>query len=341
MNEGPDHSVWESFFSLTSRRELLSFADALSSDSSQQKALKHYIESWNDLHGAADADYVEFEPAAYVARDLSAIKYGDFPVIFAGSNGWSSKPYLATQEIRGKLDTLKCHILRIRKIAGNARICIILVMEKDHLIDFELFKSKRFSDLEGEVDLFCSNLQREGVQVLFSEPLRGISAFMDVREFMQRDSHLPGRIYVNYLSRALPALGVEWNVAERHVSLVGRDVYGDLNEKYEDGVRGPQRAWLPYCNNSERVVTEGSPTFCNPLGDTHQSFTNPDGLVDRRVGIFGDSHSSIFYQQRLTYLFACVYKKAEFFWNPLAIREMPSAFDYDDIVFEVSCRFVL
>jgi hypothetical protein len=93
--------------------------------------------------------------------------------------------------------------------------------------------------------------------------------------------------------------------------------------------------------NEQLEVVAGTPSFGEPLGSTWQSIRNHRPLDLRKILILGDSHSSILTQHRLTYRFAAIFERCDFFWNPLGLLNNIQQTDADVVVIEMSQRFLV
>jgi hypothetical protein len=339
MTQNIEAQQWSEFFSLNTFGQLDSFLNKLNVSSPQFAALKYYARSWVDID-FSDPEAL-FVPTSYVSEDLSAIKYGSYPVIFEGTNHWSCKPYTASNEIYRKIEIFKNHINRLRARFLKENICVLIILEKDHLISSEYKKEDRFIFIEDAVKYMANDLEKDDVTLIFKSPLDGLSSFMQGDDFLFRDSHLPSRAYINYFANAIEALYGNWSLVNNCVTMKKAISVGDLNDKFDDGMRGAEEIWLPNVPETSAQLTGGEAYFSQPLGSTWQRFKTENAPISKSVGIFGDSHSSIFDQRKLTYLFASTHKSSEFFWNPCGLRALPESLSYDSLIFEVSSRFIV
>lgn len=329
----------ENFFGLSTIRALRDFARNLRDDDPAEAALGFYIGTWEDLAGLAPDTL--FSPDRYLARDRSAVMFGDCPVIYEGSNEWCRKPHLAQEHHARKLEGLKNCVAALRRHNPKTPICLVLMPEKDYFISSAFRGETRFRTIEAAFEELGRYLRGLDIELVFNEPLVGMPAYMSLDKLNFPDSHLLGPNYVVFFSRALRALGTAWEDVRPQVTMVPLLQYGDLSEKFEGRRWSPQDLEQPLVASAPPSQIAGSATFENPLGKTWQSFENAAPIVDRSVCILGDSHSSVFHQRRLTYLFASAYRRCDFFWNPCALREEVGRLDYDHVLLEVSSRFVV
>ena len=188
---------------------------------------------------------------------------------------------------------------------------------------------------------FSEDLGARGIEVVYRQPILGMDNYMKLAEMEYWDSHLHGKNYIGIFSQALRALGLDWATAKPHVGLTRIPAYGDLSDKFSIRPTMPRDVYLPNVGAARTSLLAGSETFEDPLGKTWQLIGNEAPVIDRSVCILGDSHSSIFSKRHLTYLFASLYRRCEFFWNPCEIRGYSNMQPCDDIVMEISCRFVV
>lgn len=334
-----DPCIWDRFFALRSVGELRHFAHNLSADIPAEAALSHYISTWAEP--AVSPDDAGFAPARYLAPDRSAVMYADAPVILEGTNHWSTKPYLSKAALGQKLAGLQNHLGQIRRANPQARITLVMIPEKDHVISQFLLHEDRFAALVAAVDELRERIAGLDIPVLFDQPFHGIDRFQTPSDFSYKDSHLPGRTYVTVFGFVLETLGLSWAAVRPAVGLSLLPVFGDLAAKFDNGTPVQTMAHQPDMPAGVVRQTAGCASFADPLGDTWQEFTNDTPLVDRSVCILGDSHSSIFAQRKLTYLFASTFRETHFAWNPCGIRKPPGALPHDMIVLEISSRFVV
>ncbi|MFD1794882.1 hypothetical protein FQV27_05645 [Paracoccus aurantiacus] len=88
------------------------------------------------------------------------------------------------------------------------------------------------------------------------------------------------------------------------------------------------------------ALSEGQAQLVTPLGKNRQRFANSAPAYSDQVTVLGDSHSSIFAQRRLTYLFASAFETVEFAWNPTGNAGIPDLSASRNIVLEMSQRFL-
>lgn len=340
MNETITETIWSKFFALRSANELKSLLPELDDAIPAHAALRYYINTWTDL--SARDDDKPFNPAQYLSPDRSAAMYGLCPVIFEGTNEWAFKPYRSKTHFDEKFGGFTKRIAKLRETFPSQKISLLVVPEKDYLISTYLLQESRFREIRAALHDFGRTLNELSVEFIFDEPLSNIATLQNLQQFEYFDTHLLASHYVSLFKQMMMSFGIELALVEPAISLVKKDVYGDLAHKFDVSPSGPYQTTAPFVQHSTATLTAGSQTFEKPLGDTWQLFDNATPTLDQTICILGDSHSSIFDQRRLTYLAACTYRQCAFYWNPIGLR--PDALeniDQDHILLEISQRFIL
>lgn len=336
MAENSNEDVLARFLQLETGKDLVEFASSLDPANPYHRAFGYYISTWNLAQ-----DYTAFEPVKYVAEDGSAILYGNCPVVFGGSNCWAEKCYAELADYEAKLEQLYKRCASIRKGSPSAKICLLMVPEKDFVISVILLKEDRFSKMLQAIVAFRNRLRGIGIELVFEDAVVGMDKYQTVADFEYFDSHLAPRNYVILFSRALEVMGFDWAKVRPRVGMVKMNVYFDLQTKFGDTKVRPLNVYdIDFKDEAIRQVA-GSPTFAEPLGDTSQTFRNDAAIFDENVLVLGDSHSSILEKRRLTYLFAGTFRSVHFDWNPAGVRGVVDTSAYDTILLEISSRFVL
>lgn len=331
-------ALWETFFSLKTIGELRQFRSALDHSVPEQAALAYYISTWPFDSALNNAP---FAPGSSLSPDRTAVMYGNAPVIFEGTNHWCMKPYLPTEALHSKLAGLEHLVGSIRRSNLNAKITLVLVPEKDHVISRFILGENRFELMEEALATLGDRMAALDVKLIFDEPFRDLSGHMEIQDFHYGDSHLASRNYLKIKNFILQALGSE-SIAERqYIEFTEQLVFGDLATKFTDGRSAREIDLRPDVANSQVVQVGGNETFASPLGSTWQEFRNNSPLIDETICLLGDSHCSIYEQRRLTYILANIYSRTYFAWNPCGIREKPGVLDFDNVVLESSSRFVV
>ncbi|WP_226583433.1 hypothetical protein [Acuticoccus sediminis] len=231
--------------------------------------------------------------------------------------------------------------LLIKDKYPNTLITLAIIPEKDYLISKFFLNEDRFSTVTATISAISMRLQDHGIPVVFDAPFANIEKHHDLDRFQYWDSHLTGQHYIIIFSRLLRALGIDWADVKPFISMRTQVEYGDLREKFEGEHPAPNESFMPHIDAARLQLRHGQETFQSPLGDTWQVIINEYPLIDRSVCIFGDSHSSILSQKRLTYLFASTYRDCTFYWNPSGVRGNLPEIEPDHVVLEISSRFVL
>jgi hypothetical protein len=324
------------FFSLENWSDLRNFLDCLDLADPSQAALHYYANTWV----APEDSRAHFEPSSYISSDLSAIYYGRCPVIFEGSNQWARKSNCSRSYYDEKLQLVYLRCRNIRQINPLAKMCLVLVPEKDFLISTVFLKENRFDNMRAAVSSLQSRLKSLDIPVIFEQPIRRMAEFQTLKDFEYPDSHLMPRNYVVIFSHVLANLGFNWNSVAPLLGMERRPVYLDLTAKFKDGVDQPINSFeLNFVVEGAQQVA-GSKTFSNPLEQTRQVFANDTSVFPEDILVLGDSHCSIYSQRRMTYLFANAFRRTAFSWNPSGIRPDEGLKDCRYIALEISSRFV-
>lgn len=215
------------FFSLDTWSGLARFVDDLEGADPFQRALKYYAQTWVAPEGEE-----AFAPSSFLAKDCSAIFYGKCPVISEGSNHWAQKCYADPAEYDAKLDLIYARCARLRAAKPEAKICLVLVPEKDFVISAVLLKEDRFSAMTAAVGRLRNKLHPLGIQLVFDDAVDQMDKYQTLTDFEYPDSHLAPRNYVVIFSRALRAIGFDWDVVAPRVVTKPMDVYYDLSTKF-------------------------------------------------------------------------------------------------------------
>lgn len=339
MNDPTDTALWDDFFVLETVGDLRRFSAQLDLSIPEQAALSYYISTWPEF--AQSDDHAAFVPGINLSRDRSAVLYGKAPVIFEGTNQWSWKPHFSAQELIAKTKVLQNVVAGIRETNPGARMTLLLTPEKDYVISRFLLKEDRFSALDEAIAALRVEMEALDIALVYEQPFQGIDKFQTLADFEYKDSHLAGRNYVSVFGFVLASLGVSWPSVKEAFSLKRLPEFGDLATKFENGQATQVHALQPDVPQGDVTQTAGSESFADPLGQTWQDFANASPLVDQSACLLGDSHCSIYAQRKLTYLFANTFRETHFEWNPCGIRKKPDVSSYDNVLLEISSRFVV
>lgn len=332
-------SLWDNFFGLRNVGELKQFHAQLDPSIPEQAALHFYISSWPAFITGEDDSY--FAPAQHLSPDRSAVFYGKAPVVFEGTNNWAWKPFYSTEALITKLNGLINVVSGVRKSNTDANMTMILVPEKDYVISKYVLGENRFDRFDAAIGFLQSKLEPMGVKLIFQQPFLGMGKFQSLSEFEYMDSHLAGKNYITIFGFALESLGASWAAVKPNVGMKLLPEFCDLMSKFENGPPKSTLISQPNIPQSSVELVDGFETFAEPLGNTWQEFRNDQPLVDQSICLLGDSHCSIFSKRKMTYLFASTFRRTKFSWNPCGIRETPDVTGYENVVLEISSRFVV
>lgn len=333
MADKSPSALWDKFFSLESSSDFIAFKNNLNPNAPDEAALIYYSSTWNINENHSG----NFVPEAFISKDLSVVMLYSCPVIFMGTNSWAEKPYSVA---RSSLDVLNRHIKKLKSHFHQSAVVMVIVPEKDFVIDYLFLGENRYGRLVDALRELRDDLSRDGIPLIFDQPLKGMEAYQSLSDFAVPDSHLPGRNYIQIFHFILKNFDISWKKVSPYLSMKSEYLYGDMFGRLANSPTEPQLEHTPFVPKSDISIKCGSTTFESPLGDTYQELINNNYIFDESLLILGDSHSSILDQKRLTYLLSSVFKETIFSWNPCAIRTGPPNLHPKYVVLEVSMRFV-
>lgn len=304
-----------------------------------QAALAYYIDSW--AIQAETEDDCSIMLSQYLSLDLSAVLLGSVPVIFQGSNSWSEKPYAAPKYHADKLALLLKSINNIRESNLDSRVVVLVVPEKDYILSQLLLCQGRFDGIDDAFAEFEDNLRSADVELIFKQPFKNVSDTGKINDYAYSDSHLLGRDYISIFYHVLDSIGVSNNELAKRVHLKRRLVFNDLAAKFYPKRQSMTEELCPEYYGESCSLVAGYDDFSSPLGNTWQEYVNSNPVSSQSLLLLGDSHSSIYSQHKLNFLFANTFKHTRFAWNPCGIRQQVGSADYDIIVLEISLRFCI
>ena len=301
----------------------------------QERAAFFYINSWIDHFSPSHP----FSIKKFISDDLSGIMYANIPIIFMGTNCWAEKQYLSEDILWLYFEKWRNHV--INAISSIEKpVFLVVVPEKDVII-------KRIVGGMVAGDGKC-----EATIERFLADFRGLvcgSSFMDcslgaedkdVADYSYYDSHLLTKDYISIFSEIMRGFALTNPSITSDLGVENDILWGDLDFKLDNPNR---KGDFQYPKIANRVVTQvaGKPTFSDPLRDTWQSFRCENAPLKGKVVIFGDSHSSIYSQRKLTYLLANTFEFCDFYWDSLCMSGRFDKFSGADyIVLEISERFL-
>jgi len=321
--------------SVISRDELLNWREKNQSAPADLKlrALLAYVEDWLSL----TAEEQEFRFSSFISEDLSSIMLGNCPVIFLGTNEWATKRYLSVTEVTEVLSKWNSHFQRITS-DSKVPVFTAIVPEKDAVLR-KLLGKRDLSNLQATIERFIGG---------YAENLAGYS-FMQwidyppepsVANYEYYDSHLLSRDYLRIYIDAMSGLGLRDKLDIQRITMKRTPAVGDLAAKLTGEPFVESNLELLFTEGNVQRIS-GDETFGEPLRSTRQEFSSSNPIVDAKVAIYGDSHSSIYDKRKLTYLFANTFARCEFFWDPLCLNNKTPVEDADYVVLEIAQRFMV
>lgn len=328
----------ETFFEISSVEQLKSFQKNLNLNSINQRAISYYIKNW--FISDESSNKAHFRPGRFLSRDRSTVLYGSTPVIFEGTNFWCRKPYLVKNEINKKASQLLNLVTRIRERNINSKILLIIVPEKDYLISRHIFKEDRFNKISNCFKNLSRALTAAEVNTVFDEPFVH-HYYPSANDYDYPDSHLRCMDYEKIFQHSILSLNHDQTLFNDQYELIEDVAFGDLARKLDDNGLARFIGLAPSFSKTVVNFENGMKSFGDPLGTTWQEFSNTSPIIDESVCILGDSHSSIFDSRKLTYFLANTFRSTRFEWNPCGTRSFPEKLNFDNIILEISARFVV
>lgn len=335
---GDDDALFASFFDLTTTGELGDFIAALDPDEGTvEAALIRYAATWPALSSGRDAS---FDPAAHVSRDLTAALYGTSPCVFLGTNNWAVSATMSREAALERVVRMGNAITRVAQGFEGRPTTVIVVPEKDFAIDYMFRRTGAYEGITGALDELKGKLADVGIRMVFLEPLVDLERFIAEDELSFPDTHLLPRMYLQYVGFAMLEMGYDWDAIHTQATLERHHEFMDLSEKLNSVAASPKDMMVPMFRQSDLRLVEGHETFQTPLRQTWQRVENASPIMEGSVLLLGDSHSSIVQNNKLTKLFASVFRSCEFHWNPCGVNGNVPETASDHLVLEISQRFV-
>jgi hypothetical protein len=329
-------NVIDDFHQLSDLHSLKSFVDKLGNNSELDIALKIKIDSWMPYIESLDGT---FFPERFISKDHSAALYGQSPVVFLGGNNWAVNRLRSGEDLQDRVEFYKSQIDRVSKQDGR-KYCFLIVPEKDFIMD-KIANRREFTSatLESMGDL-REHCVACGATFVFDDFMSEYPSWVSEDDYVYYDSHLLGRDYVAIFHKIISSLGISASDLGGVPSVVSRQGYGygDFRYRLLDGRSSSQNFMIPEVKSMGATVKLGNEVFETPMSKNSQTIVNDKYSINAKIAVFGDSHSSIFAQQRLTYLLSSVFRICEFEWNPWGSRDLKT--DADFVLMEMSQRFM-
>ena len=188
--------------------------------------------------------------------------------------------------------------------------------------------------------MLSSVLAAAGVNTVFDEPFFHHYC-PSANDYGYPDSHLRCVDYEKIFQHAILSLNHDHTIFKDQYELVEDVAFGDLARKFDSNGLTRFIGLAPLFPKSVVTLEKGRKSFGDPLGATWQEFINTSPIIDESVCILGDSHSSILDSRKLTYFLANTFRSTRFEWNPCGIRTFPERLNFDNIILEISARFVV
>lgn len=280
-----------------------------------------------------------FNCHAFISPDWSAVRSGNIPEVFLGSNQWATKRYREQNYFEEREKDLVAH-MRQHLIGESAVSHLIVVPEKDVVVDSMFYKSVDILPMHNSIFSFLRTCEIYGITTSFMEFTNITAASAALSDYEYYDSHLLGRDYLTISIIAMEKLGLSKYLSAADFALEVGELWGDI-DRFDPAVRSPSRFLHPHVPSRQPELVEGSATFGSPLGETRQVVHCKDAPIKASLTIFGDSHSSIVDMRKLNYLFSCMFERTEFCWDPMKVRGSSHSNSADFIIYEISQRFLI
>jgi len=333
-----DELVCSQFGKLKSIGELAEFLGSIQDKNLFCKALFYYVGVY--LSRTSLPKTTRFEPSAFLSHDFSAILYDRFPVIFMGTNAWCLKPLSSVDVLMDKMSVFYNHLSRLRTLFGSTPVYFLIVPEKDRIVNSLYFNDNRFEVIDNCLFSLKNRLLELDVQCFYDDIVQSQLGNKSSSEYGYFDSHLPSSVYVDMFSMVMQKIDKNFDAHQHVVEYEKSLLFGDLTCKFIAKKNPGEDFCFPLVGNTETKLVSGDDTFRQPLGETKQAFYNKNASLRKKLLILGDSHSSIYSQKKLTYLFSTYFEETFFYWNPVGVRGDDFITDVDCVIMEISQRFV-
>lgn len=324
-----------SFLAIRHESSLRAFADA-PPPGPLGRALGFYAAEY--LLRGERPESATFDAGRMLAGDLSAVRHGDAPVIFLGTNDWALLRYETPEVLAGRIGRILPR-LRQRLEAVTGPVHLTVIPEKDTVLEKLFFDGRDQAGLDSAVAALFEAVARPGLTTAFDEFLPRLRARAAPEDYLYADSHLLGRDYLQIFASALAGFGLAGTIAPGSFALERASLHGDLTAKFAGGAPRRESRLVPRLRVGTSRQIGGDAHFADPLRATWQRFHTPDAPIRASVALYGDSHCSIFAGGKLTALFAQAFERCSFFWNPLALGE-GACEPADFTLFQISQRFL-
>ena len=278
-----------------------------------------------------------------VSADLSAIRLGEIPLIFLGSNQWWIHRFSSFELSNNRATNTAKVYSSLAPSFPSAKIFHTVIPEKDTLC-LELLFSDYFADYlaikycsKSFVDLYSRLTGSQAL--LFPHDLLSRCSELDFSYF---DSHLPTRLYLLLADQLVLALGGPSDWMNRLLPLQRSHMWLDLGKKLSSEYSGEMTDVVSSVE-FVRVKDPLANTLSSPLRNTKTGTTNSNPIIDMKVLVLGDSHSSIIGASKLTDIISSIFREVDFAWNPYCIHGLPEEYapeTYDVVISEIAERFI-
>lgn len=330
-------TMLKDFFSLNTVGGLREYLINSAEECADIKTLQRYASTWGLME--LDDD-VPFLPQRFLSEDLSAALYADCPSIFLGGNSWAKAYTLNPISFRDRVESFFLNLKSIREDNPDAEIYLILVPEKDYIINKMFVRDSYVDHFDIVISQLRERLAEIDVQMCFDEYVGPLASYQVIQDYIYPDSHLPTANYIQKFSRFLTSVGVDWEKIKFRLKVEKDMEFCDLNDRLVGLPENPVTFYTPKFIDEDVELVGGDESFASPLGNTKQILKNNNWVDARRLLILGDSHCSIYSKKKLTYLCANTFSDVEFQWNPCGVRSAVGSTKHSIILLEVTQRFI-
>lgn len=301
-------------------------------DSDLVKSFEHYY----SIHmNRIDMNQVGLDPYSFLSRDLSAIFYDGCPVVFGGSNLWSTKKFLDLGKLDEKFDRACAQVNDLISKMSSSVICFVAVPEKDMLISKIRSEYKFYDNINFFLNRLSDYCKSKGALFDYTT---SIDYADQLKVFEYPDSHPPHKFYEVMFANIMHKFGHSLILNEnRYLS----KYYGDLAKKFSIPLPQSYEIDVLEFEGSTPSLVDGVETYLDPLSSIEQFYVNNNAVYDKSVLVLGDSHSSLYSEKRLVYLLANTFKQVDFKWKPFGYGMTDFHKKYDYVIVESSLRFLV
>ncbi|SHN12400.1 hypothetical protein [Roseibium suaedae] len=322
------------FNALTSQEERKLYILNLKPVDNAAKGFLHYAKTW-------DLTIPDTDQRPLVSDDGTASYYHGVPAIFMGSNAWTGKRFCDRTTLENRANSVANRLIaQARPLQG--KLIAVIIPEKDFVVDMLLGNRETHGNWQYSVEILTKKLAGSNVELIdFEETLKIVVEGAHITDFRYPDTHLSLTDYIKIEQDILKRVGYIEDSEQSSFKITTEKLfYFDLSAKIKLNNADFKYPMLEKECYESITLADGNEQFADPLGDTYQVLRNSQPAFEKKVTIYGDSHSSILGKGKLTDVFSQHFAETEFYWNPWAVRADIAENGSDLCVFEISQRFL-